>query len=276
MHGIVVLDKPAGISSHTALAHLRKIAKVGHAGTLDPFATGVLLALVGDATRLSSLAMQLAKTYRATVRFGRRTDTLDPEGEVVEECDPGEPRDLADAIASLTGEILQTPPAHSALKVDGRRAYQLAREGSPPALEPRRVSVHRIEVVGQAWPHVSLEVVCGSGTYIRSLARDLGAAVGLPASLTALRRTAIGPYLADEADPDRCREALELLAAAGLPSLELDRDDALRFVTGRTLRATVRERCGMVLSGRLIGIGKPDGTECVFASARREIETEQL
>ncbi len=276
MHGIVVLDKPAGESSNRALAQLREVAKVGHAGTLDPFATGVLLALVGDATRLSSLAMQLKKTYRATVRFGWRTDTLDTEGEVVEECDPGGPRDMADALAGLTGEILQIPPAHSAKKIDGQRAYKLARAGKAPAMEPRKVVVHAIAECGGTWPEVELEVVCGAGTYVRSLARDLGATLGLPASLIALRRIAIGPYRAEDADASRCRPALELIEAAGLTCVNLDRSDALRFVTGRPLETALEQRCGLVFSGRLLGVGKPGGTECVFASARRAIEAGQL
>ena len=280
MHGIVVLDKPAGVSSrkwlHECLEAQRALGKVGHAGTLDPFATGVLLGLVGDATRLSSLAMSLEKTYRATVRFGWQTETLDPEGAVVDECDPGEARDLSAALASLTGEILQAPPAHSAVKIDGRRAYKLARAGEAPEMEARPVVVHRLEVCGDVWPDVELEVVCGAGTYIRSLARDLGAMIDLPASLTALRRTAVGPYRVEDADEQRCRPPLELIEASGLPHIELDRAEALRFVTGRVLETAIEERSGLVFRGRLIGIAKPGGTECVFAEARREIETEQL
>lgn len=270
-HGFVVVDKAAGQTSARALDDFKRtFRKVGHAGTLDPFATGVLLVLLGDATRLSELAMGLPKTYRATVRFGRETDTLDPEGEVVAEADPGEPR----ALPLETGEIEQVPPAFSALKVKGERAYKLARKGEAPALKPRRVRIDAMRVVSEAWPEVELEIVCGAGTYVRAIARDLGRAIGLPASLAALRRTAIGPF---EPDDGRIHPPHELVAAAGLPVVETDPDNALRFVTGRAIPGGPKGRYGVMADGALLGLGRSDGTRLrpdrILAAARRRIET---
>lgn len=293
-HGIVVLDKPAGVSSAKALAPLKRLGKVGHAGTLDPFATGVLLALVGDATRLSSLAMALPKTYLARVEFGFETDTLDPEGSVVAEADPGAapPPGLEAALSSLTGEIEQVPPVFSAKKVEGRRAYELARAGRAPELEPRLVRVHSIEPAGDRrglaadWPAVELRIVCGTGTYVRSIARDLGRALGLPATLVALRRTAVGPFAVEQADPDRCLAPLELIAAVRMRRVELDLAKAKLFVGGRAVLSGARaeaadgERCAVVFAGGLIGLGECRGgrvePDCVLANARREIETQKL
>lgn len=252
MHGLIVLDKPAGVTSHDALDPVKKRAgrgvRVGHAGTLDPFATGVLLALVGDATRLADLALRLPKTYEATVRFGVATDTLDPEGEVVERADPGAvaPADLEAALAKFAGEIEQVPPAHSALKVGGRRAYRLAREGKPVELPPRRVTVHAIGLRSVAWPEAVLRIECGSGTYVRSIARDLGAALSLPAHLTALRRTAIGPFSADDAG-DSLLPPLAVVRAAGLPEVSIPLEDARRFVAGAPVPAAVADGLVAVL-----------------------------
>jgi len=278
-HRIVVLDKAAGISSAKALGGFKdRFKKVGHAGTLDPFATGVLLVLVGDATRLSNLAMGLKKTYRARVRFGWETDTLDPEGAVVEEVDPGsEPPGLDEAIGSMVGEVEQLPPAYSALKVDGRRAYKLARAGEQPRLEARMVRIDSMERLASAvWPEVDLEVVCGAGTYIRAIARDLGRAVGLPASLVSLRRTAIGPFVADEAG--RTHPLLSVVLAAGLKVLDVDREQALRFAAGRDLllEADAGERWAVRAGAMLVGLGIADGArlkpDAIFSAARRELE----
>jgi tRNA pseudouridine55 synthase len=283
-HGFVVLDKEAGLSSAKALAPLKTHGKVGHAGTLDPFATGVLIALVNDATRLSSLAMGLSKTYVAYVMFGRETDTLDPDGETVAEADPGKapPAGLRDAVSGLTGEILQVPPAYSALKVAGRRAYRLARDGDAPELEPRPVTVHAMRIVEVEWPRVVLEVVCGAGTYIRSIARDLGRAVGIPASLAALRRTAIGPFTVEQADPEAIRPPIALIRAANVPILDTNLDNAYAFVTGRPVaaHADAGERWAVVCGDLLLGLATSDGDvlrpDCVFATSRAQIETQHL
>jgi tRNA pseudouridine55 synthase len=274
--GVLVLDKPAGVSSAKALGPVKREAgkglKVGHAGTLDPFATGVLLVLLGDATRLSDLAMALPKTYRATVRFGVSTDTLDPEGEVTEERDSGPPRDLP--LARFVGEIEQVPPAFSALKVDGRRAYKLARAGRPPELKARPVTVHRLDIVGGAWPDVELEVVCGAGTYIRALARDLGAAVDLPAHLTALRRTRIGPFAAGEAG--RVHPPLDLVRAAGIAVVEVSEADALALAQGRTVEHDAAGRVAFAVDGAMVGLADGEGGQLfpatVLSHARARLE----
>lgn len=210
----------------------------------------MLLALVGDATRLSDLAMALPKTYEARVRFGWRTDTLDPEGEVVDECDPGEERPLP--LDRFVGDIEQMPPAFSALKVKGRRAYELARRGEAPELKARTVTVYACE--GETdWPHANLRIRCGAGTYIRAIARDLGEAVGLPASLVALRRTAIGPYAAEQAGT--LFPPLSLVEAAGLPAVEVGRDEARRFVSGQAIAYEGQGHAAAVHGDRLLGLG---------------------
>ena len=283
--GILVLDKPTGISSAKALNAVKqrfgRKTKVGHAGTLDPFATGVLLALVGDATRLSDLAMGLGKEYVATVRFGWRTDTLDPDGEIVAECDPGTvaPAGLIDAVASFVGEIEQQPPAYSALKVRGQRAYDLARRGESPELAPRLVRIDAIEVGSVAWPEVALRVRCGKGTYIRALARDLGEALGLPASLSALRRTAIGPF---RPGGDDLIEPLALTRAAGLTEIELDRAEALRFACGNSCPTSAADAApvAVLCADRLVGLGEASKgvlrPRSVLGRARSDLEQGRL
>ena len=267
-HGVIVVDKPAGLSSARALDPLKRLAgrgvKVGHAGTLDPFATGVLLALVGDATRLSDLAMGLPKTYAATVAFGRETDTLDPEGDVTAEQDPGTaPADLAAVAARFVGEIKQVPPAYSALKVGGRRAYTLARPGAPVEMAPRSVRVHAIDVLEVAWPEVRLRVVCGAGFYVRALARDLGRAVGLPAHLAALRRTHVGPFADGKAPEDVAWDRLvaseRIVDAAGLAWIDLSPGDACTFAAGGAVGVPDLRPgaalCGVRTASLFVGLG---------------------
>lgn len=274
--GVLVLDKPAGVSSAAALGPVKREAakalKVGHAGTLDPFATGVLLVLLGDATRLSDLAMQLPKTYVATVRFGVATDTLDPDGEVVAQCDAGAPRELP--LDLFRGTIQQVPPAFSALKVGGRRAYKLARAGRAPELPPRPVVVHALEVRREDWPDVELEVVCGAGTYIRALARDLGTAVGLPAHLSALRRTRIGPFDADDAGTIHPPAAL--VRAAGIPVIEVAEADALALAQGRTVAHDASGRVGFATGDALVGLADGENGRLypatIFGRARARLE----
>jgi tRNA pseudouridine55 synthase len=203
--GVLNLDKPAGRSSAYAVngvkRHLPRGTKVGHAGTLDPFATGVLLVLVGRATKLCERLMDEPKQYEATVKLGATTPTDDPESP--ETPTPGAGPVGADvvraALAPLVGDVLQRPPPFSALKVGGRRAYDVARGGGTVELEPRRVRVYAIELLEYQWPLARLRVDCGRGTYVRAIARDLGEALGVGGHLTALRRTAVGPFRAEEA-----------------------------------------------------------------------------
>jgi len=288
-HGVIVIDKPAGLSSARAIDPLKKLAgrrvKVGHAGTLDPFATGVLIALVGDATRLSDLAMGLAKTYTAAVAFGKETDTLDPEGQVVAERDPGAaPADLAAITTRFVGEIEQVPPAFSALKIGGTRAYRLARAGAPVEPAPRSVLVHAIDVLEVAWPVVRLRVVCGAGFYVRALARDLGREIGLPAHLAALRRTHVGPF-ADGMAPedvtwDGLIESERIVEAAGLAWIDLSPGDARAFAAGGAVPVPdVRPGaavCAVRTESLFVGLGicaQPGRLQpkAVFASARARL-----
>lgn len=200
MNGIINLDKPAGISSAKAVALVKKRlprgVKIGHAGTLDPFATGVLLLLIGRATRLCERMMGEKKQYEATIRLGATTPTDDPESLThLTEGAIAPPRDAVEiALSQFVGAIQQRPPAFSAMKVNGRRAYDLARRGTPVILQPRTVHVHAIDLLDYDWPLLRLRIDCGRGTYIRSLARDLGEALGVGGHLTELRRTRIGDF----------------------------------------------------------------------------------
>jgi tRNA pseudouridine55 synthase len=205
MEGVINLDKPAGLSSARLVDAVKRLlprgTKVGHAGTLDPFATGVLLVLVGRATKACERLMDAPKQYEATVKLGATTATDDPESPEVPAA-PHEPPAAAAvsaAVPRFVGDILQRPPAYSAMKVHGRRAYDLARRGNPVELEPRPVRVYGIDVLAYDWPLLRLRIDCGRGTYVRAVARDLGAALGTGGYLTQLRRTRVGPFGADDA-----------------------------------------------------------------------------
>lgn len=201
--GILNVDKTEGLSSHRVVALVRKksgTSKVGHAGTLDPLATGVLLVLVGRAARISEYVMDLPKTYRTTVRLGVATETYDREGAVTSTAPVhASEGDVRDALSRLTGEIEQVPPPFSAAKVGGERAYRLARRGAAVALAPRCVQVYRIDLLRFEPPDVEIEVDCGKGTYIRSIAHDLGEALGCGGHVLALRRTRVGPFSVESA-----------------------------------------------------------------------------
>ena len=208
--GFITLDKPAGLTSARAVAAVKRLLrvpdekppKVGHAGTLDPFATGVLVVLVGAATKQSQRVMGLPKEYDATVRLGATTATLDPETpEEVYMPPSGESRadvptaaEIAAALAGMTGEVSQVPPVFSALKIGGRRSADRARAGEAVVAKPRVVRIDRLEVLDYEWPTVRIRVACGRGTYVRAIARDLGAALQVGGYLTALRRTFVGPF----------------------------------------------------------------------------------
>lgn len=219
--GILAIDKPAGWTSHDVVAVVRRVAgagRVGHGGTLDPLATGLLPVLVGGATRFSDRLHEAPKAYAALVRFGSETATDDGEGAVRREAalPQAGAAELDAALHVFRGRIAQEPPAYSALKVSGRRAYALARAGRPVALATRDVTVHRLDVASWEPPDLRLLVVCGSGTYVRALARDIGRALGSAAYLAALRRLAVGALSVDQAtSPEALRggggEALRAL-----------------------------------------------------------------
>lgn len=204
MNGLIVVDKPAGLTSHDVVLRLRKILKVrriGHAGTLDPLATGVLLITVGQATRLFPYLSGLDKTYSGEIRLGLATDTYDSEGQSTgpESNEFPEEKKLLEAAASFTGEINQLPPPYSAKKINGQPAFRLARQGLRPELNPVKVIIHRFLLLDYRPPLVKFMVECSSGTYIRSLAHDLGQKLGCGAHLSALRRVASGLYTEEEA-----------------------------------------------------------------------------
>lgn len=210
--GLLIVDKPLGMSSMHVCRIVRrrlvnsgypKRVKVGHGGTLDPLATGVLVILVGKATRLCEKVMHGMKRYLTTIDLAHRSETDDYEGElepiVVDEA-PSLER-VVSVLASFTGEIEQTPPVYSALKIDGEPAYKRVRRGEEVTMKPRTITIDSIDVVSYEYPILTLDVVCGRGTYIRTLARDVGFALGTGGVLAGLRRTAVGPFVIDEAAP---------------------------------------------------------------------------
>ncbi len=204
MDGLLVVDKPLGLSSADVVREVRYSAgncKTGHAGTLDPLATGVVICCLGQATKAVDRLMGLTKVYEAGVDLSAFTTTDDREGPRQDVAvDPPPDRDaVSAALDRFVGQIEQRPPAYSAVHVDGRRAYRLARRGEAVDLPVRTVRIDAIELLGYAWPHATLRVTCGKGTYIRSLARDLGRALRTGGHLASLRRTAVGPYTADHA-----------------------------------------------------------------------------
>ncbi|MFC4786667.1 tRNA pseudouridine(55) synthase TruB [Nocardioides sp. MAHUQ-72] len=248
--GLVVVDKPAGMTSHDVVSRVRRLAgtrKVGHAGTLDPMATGVLVLGVNRATRLLGHLMLTEKAYDATVRLGVATTTDDAEGEVTTTASARgiDEADVRAALADFVGDIEQVPTAVSAIKVDGKRAYQRVREGEDVQLEARPVTVHELVVheVRAVDDHldVDLSLRCSSGTYVRAIARDLGARLGVGGHLTALRRTAVGPYdLAAARTLDQLAEdfaAMPIAEAArrAFPGRDLDRAHADDVRVGRAL-----------------------------------------
>jgi tRNA pseudouridine55 synthase len=261
--GLVVVDKPGGLTSHDVVARVRRLAgtrKVGHAGTLDPMATGVLVVGVGRATRLLGHLMLTEKAYDATVRLGVSTTTDDAEGEVVATADTGalDEASVRAAFAAFTGELDQVPSAVSAIKVDGRRAYARVREGEQVELAPRRVTVHELVVREVRGDEVDLSLRCSSGTYVRAIARDAGAALGVGGHLTALRRTAVGPFTLDGA---RTLEQLEDdfavvpigdAARASFRTLDLDEQQAADVRVGRRLALALPE-------GGPVAVFAPDG-----------------
>ena len=252
--GLVVVDKPAGLTSHDVVSRVRRLAgtrKVGHAGTLDPMATGVLVLGVNRATRLLGHLMLTEKAYDATVRLGVATTTDDAEGEVIETASTARLDETAvrAALTGFVGEIEQVPTAVSAIKVDGKRAYQRVRDGEDVQLKARPVTVHELVVhdVRREDDHldVAISVRCSSGTYIRAIARDLGARLGVGGHLTALRRTAVGPYdLGTARTLDQLGEEFALMPIAeaarrAFPARELDEAHAADVRVGRPLDLAV-------------------------------------
>jgi tRNA pseudouridine55 synthase len=245
--GLLIVDKPVGPTSHAVVGQVRKgtgIRKVGHAGTLDPRASGVLVLCLGAATRLSEFLSSTTKEYEALVRFGVSTRTYDTDGEITQRSDRAPSRrEIEETLPRFRGEIEQRPPPFSAVKIRGRKAYEIARAGDEPELEVRSVRIERLEVRSYVAPDLSIVIECSAGTYIRSLAQDLGEILGTGAHLAALRRTRAGPFRIDEATPMPMLEVGMLTgkwqrflrpaaeALPDLPAVEVDSEglEALRF-----------------------------------------------
>lgn len=273
---VLPVDKPTGPTSHDVVAAARRslgVRKIGHSGTLDPFASGLLLLCVGRATRLAEYLSGLDKRYEATARLGVATDTLDLDGEVIASAEAShvEKASVVDALAAFRGEIDQRPPQFSAKKVDGVRMHERARRGERVELPPCRVTVHQIDLLAFDPPEVRFAVHCSSGTYIRAIARDLGEALGVGAHLTALRRTAIGrvevgdavslPAL-DVADAVAAARIAPLEALAHLPRVEVDEADAARLAHGQRLEVGDEAPAGLVAVshiGALLAVGEVVG-----------------
>ena len=292
MRGFLNIDKPQGITSFDVVRQIRRAAhmkRVGHAGTLDPLATGVLPVAVGDATRLVDELMGARKRYRAEMLLGRETDTYDTEGEVVAERDASGVSEQAvrAALVAFTGEIMQAPPAFSAIKRGGEPAYKAARRGDPLELEARPVVVYDLDVLALAHEgtvtRLTLDIRCGQGFYVRSLAHDLGVALGTGGTIAALRRTQVGPFLAEDAVPlDQAVARLEAGEVDGLvqppdavighlPRVSMSEDDVARTRNGLSMRldgliaaeelaGTTQVRC-YGPEGEFVGLLRPKGAE---------------
>ena len=270
-NGIVLIDKPQGFTSHDAVARIRRLAgtrKVGHAGTLDPMATGLLILGLGPSTRLLTFIVGLSKEYVATIRLGSSSTTDDAEGELLgfapqAQLDRVTDELIADGILPLTGEIEQVPSTVSAIKVGGKRAYALARAGETVELKARAVTIHAFEIqsinrgsdAGNGFIDVEVRVECSSGTYIRALARDLGFKLGVGGHLTALRRTRIGSFhVTDAHNLDKLESAPELMSPADVAkgifkSVDLNETQAVELSQGK----------------KVVLEGYPDSTEPVAA-----------
>lgn len=278
--GLLLADKPAGPTSHDVVSRIRGILGVrraGHAGTLDPFARGLLLVLLGRATRLAEYLSALDKTYLATLHLGASSSTGDPEGEIAEVVPPPPPpseADLQGVLEGFSGEHEQVPPAHSAVHVAGERAYRMARGGVAFTLSPRRVRIARLEILDYAYPLLRLRLVTSSGFYVRSFARDVGEALGSAAYVAELRREAIGTFhLARAVVPRRStREELAAqvlapeAAVAHLPSVSLDEIEGRALAQGRRLplpavctNAGLDGAVRLEVPGGFLGVGAVEG-----------------
>lgn len=271
-HGLLVIDKPRGITSRAALDRAKRWfargERVGHTGTLDPLATGVLVLCIGAATRLAEYVQRMRKTYLAVLHLGVRSTSDDADGICVpvEGAVAPSPSAVASVLQEFVGDIEQVPPDFSAAKIDGRRAYELARRGTPPVLNARQVRVQELIIQRYEYPFVSLLIHCGKGTYIRSLARDVGARLGCGAIVKSLRRTHVGPFSADAAvalDTDAgsaLRSLLPLEAAlAELPRVVVSAADAARLRCGQSILRLTEDDLPAEASvfddqGKLIGL----------------------
>jgi tRNA pseudouridine55 synthase len=273
MLGILNINKLAGMTSRRVVDRVQYHVypdKVGHAGTLDPLATGVLILCVGSATRLIEYVQRMPKRYRGTFLLGRHSDTEDVEGEVELLDSPPVPtrEQIEAALQQFRGEIQQRPPAFSALKVAGKRAYQLARAGKEVDLKPRPVQIDSLEIISYEYPSLVLDVRCGSGTYVRSLGRDLAESLGTAAVMSALERTEIGDFKVEDAaemkqlgNPEAIQQQLQpvALAVSMLPQLVLDEGEIFKLANGLNIvlpamEVVPKEMAVMDCQGKLASI----------------------
>jgi tRNA pseudouridine55 synthase len=274
LFGLLNINKPAGVTSRDAVNVVQRLVgkqcKVGHAGTLDPLATGVLVLCLGPATRLIEYVQRMPKSYCGKFLLGRSSPTEDIEGEIVPLANPPIPsrRDLEIEAAKLTGEIQQRPPAFSALKVKGRRAYDLARAGKQVELAPRAVTIYEMSITDYDYPELMLEIRCGSGTYVRSLGRDLAESVGSAAVMSELTRTAIGDFKIEQAialeslTEDDIVNSLQpaVSAVTALPQVEIAKAEQTQIIDGRWINrnslpdANDAQYAGVTESGELLAI----------------------
>jgi len=274
MFGLLNINKPSGITSRGVVDAVQRIvrpAKAGHAGTLDPLASGVLIVCTGAATRLIDYVQRMPKRYTGTFLLGRRSETEDIEGDVVELDDPPQPtrEQIEDILPRFLGQIEQRPPAFSAKKIGGKRAYKLARQGKQVELPPNKIRVDEIRLAAYDYPELTLDIVCGSGTYIRSLGRDIARALQTEAVMSALVRSAIGEFRVEEAcslddlSPETIGELLlpARSAVRALPAVEVTGDEIRLLVSGRTIEnrtgAIGEEIAAMDATGRLVAILAP-------------------
>jgi len=274
LHGWVILDKPTGITSAHAVAKVKRLLKpmkIGHAGTLDPLASGVLPLALGEATKTMPYVIEHDKKYLFTATWGQARDTDDMEGQITATSELRPSREAIEALLPhFTGTILQAPPSYSAIKIDGKRAYDLARSGQNPEMKPREVTVYKIEIVDYNQDATVFSCHCGKGTYIRSIARDMGQALGCFGTISALRRTQVGKFglehaislelLADMVHKsDRCFVQPVEFALDDIPARNIDSDQALLLKRGHTipLPSTMEEPGAKILArhdGKVVAI----------------------
>jgi tRNA pseudouridine55 synthase len=257
--GLLVLDKPTGMTSRAAVDRASnwfpRGTKIGHTGTLDPLATGVLVLTFGKATRLAEYVQAMPKTYLAGIRLGARSDTDDVDGVITPTADaiPPDPAALEQCLAGFVGVIEQSPPTFSAVKVAGRRAYDVARGGEAVSLKPRPVQIYRIDLLAYSWPKLELQIWCSKGTYIRSLARDIGDRLGCGGYIRSLRRTQVGVFTAEmglslEADAITARSRLRPMidALAGMARVQVTQEAARRLALGQAVPlSAIIQRMGL-------------------------------
>ena len=281
-HGLLLLNKKSGLTSFDSLKVVKKAfgtGKAGHTGTLDKFATGLLLVLVGRGVKLAPLFSLCDKEYTATVKFGEETDTLDPEGACIAQGPPPSRQDVEAVLDTFRGDILQAPPAYSALHIDGRRAHELVREGKAPEMKKRPVTVHSLGIISWTPPEMVIQVRCSAGTYIRSLARDIALAAGSRAHLSALVRTSVGAFsLADSVDGggENLVNALrpldrKLFQALSLPCFFIDGQATEGFSHGKPLQRLLAAEFGAFEAA-----GNEAPAAGVFRKNRSGSETDEL